>query len=94
MRFEPVEFPASGIYYFEPLDERVPVYQSPFTLLQEAVVSGTEEAEAALAQLDALTLSGTFDYQACNDQICFEPVSALPRLVSPDRDWFPWSGPG
>jgi peroxiredoxin len=85
VRFEPVEFPASEIYYFEPLDERVPVYQSPFTLLQEAVVAGTPEAEEALAQLDALTLSGTFDYQACDDQICFEPVS-VPLSFTLDLD--------
>ena len=75
VQFEPVDFPASEIYYFAPLDERVPAYQSPFTLLQEAVVEATPEAEEALSQLDALTLSGTFDYQACNDVLCFEPVS-------------------
>ena len=75
VRFEPVQFPESEIYHFVPLDERVPVYQRPFTLMQEAVVEATEEAEAALAELDALTLSGTFDYQACNDLLCFEPVS-------------------
>ena len=75
VRFEPVEFPASEIYHFEPLDERVPVYQQPFTLLQEAVVSGAPEAEEALADLDALTISGTLDYQACNDELCFDPVS-------------------
>ena len=75
VRFEPVEFPASEIYYFEPLDERVPVYQKPFMLLQEAVVSGAPDAEEALAKLGALTLSGTFDYQACDDELCFEPVS-------------------
>ena len=75
IRFEPMEFPESEIYYFEPLDERVPVYQSPFTLLQEVVVSGAAEVEEALAQLDALTLTGTFDYQACDDELCFEPVS-------------------
>ena len=75
VRFEPVEFPESEIYYFEPLDERVPAYQRPFTLLQEVTVDATNEAEEALVQLDALTLSGTFDYQACNDELCFEPVS-------------------
>jgi peroxiredoxin len=75
VRFEPVELPASEIYYFQPLDERVPVYQSPFTLLQEAVLSPSAEAEEAMAKLDALTLSGTLDYQACDDQLCFEPVS-------------------
>ena len=75
VRFEPVEFPASEIYYFDPLDERVPVYQQPFMLLQEAVVSGAAEVEEALAELDALTLTGTLDYQACNDELCFNPVS-------------------
>ena len=75
VRFEPVEFPESEIYHFEPLDERVPVYQRPFTLLQEVVVEATTEALEALSQLYALTLSGTFDFQACDDEICFEPVS-------------------
>jgi len=85
IRFEPVEFPESEIYYFEPLDERVPVYQRPFTLLQEVVVSGAAEVEEALAQLDALTLSGTLDYQACDDLICFEPVS-VPLSFTLDLD--------
>ena len=85
VRFEPVEFPESEIYYFEPLDERVPVYQRPFTLLQEVVVAGTPETEEALAQLDALTLSGTFDYQACDDELCFEPVS-VPLSFTLDLD--------
>mgnify|MGYP001990223682 CR=1 FL=1 len=75
IRFEPVEFPASEIYHFEPLDERVPVYQQPFTLLQEAVVSGEPEAEEALKELDAVTLSGTLNYQACDDKLCFDPVA-------------------
>ena len=75
VRFEPVEFPASEIYHFEPLDELVPVYMRKFTLLQEVVVAATPEAEEALSQLDALTLGGTFDYQACDDAFCFNPVS-------------------
>ncbi len=85
VRFEPVEFPESEIYYFEPLDERVPAYQRPFTLLQEVTVAATNEALEVLAQLDALTLSGTFDYQACNDELCFEPVS-LPISFTLDLD--------
>ena len=75
IRFEPVEFPDSEIYHFEPLDERVPVYQQPFTLLQEAIVSGEPEAAEALAEIDAVTLTGTLDYQACDDTLCFDPVS-------------------
>ena len=85
VRFEPVQFPASEIYYFEPLDERVPVYQGPFTLLQELVIEGTREAARALRQLDALTLSGTFDFQACDDEVCFVPVS-VPISFTLDLD--------
>jgi peroxiredoxin len=85
VRFEPVQFPESEIYHFEPLDERVPVYQRPFRLLQEAVVDATTEASRALRELDALTLSGTFDYQACDDRICFSPVS-LPLTFTLDLE--------
>ena len=85
VRFEPVEFPASEIYHFEPLDERVRVYQQPFMLLQEVVVSGAAEVEEALAGLDALTLTGTLDYQACNDELCFDPVS-VPLSFTLDLD--------
>ena len=85
VRFEPVEFPASELYHFEPLDERVPVYQQPFMLLQEVVVSGAAEVEEALAGLDALTLTGTLDYQACNDELCFDPVS-VPLSFTLDLD--------
>ena len=75
VRFEPVDFPESEIYHFEPLDEYVPAYQESFTLLREAVVDASAEAEAALAELDALTLSGSLDYQACDDAICYPPAS-------------------
>ena len=73
VRYEPVEYPASEIYHFKPLDEFVPVYQQPFTLLQEVVVETSNEALALLAELDALTLTGSFDYQACDDEICYLP---------------------
>ncbi len=75
VRYEPVEFPASEIYYFKPLDELVPVYQRPFRILQEVVVNSSGEARAGLAELDALTLTGTLNYQACDDEICYLPAT-------------------
>ena len=75
LRALPAEYPASEIYHFEPLDERVPVYQRPFRLVQELVVEGSPEAAAQLAELDALTLTGRLDYQACDDAVCFNPAS-------------------
>ena len=74
-RYEPVTYPESEIYHFEPLDEHVPVYKKPFTLLQDVLVEASSEAQAELAELDALTLTGTFNYQACDDEICYNPES-------------------
>ncbi len=75
VRILPIQYPESEIYYFEPLEERVPVYQTPFTLLQEVLPEVTYEAQAAFEGKDTLTLTGSLDYQACDDQICYNPVS-------------------
>jgi peroxiredoxin len=85
LRYEPVEFPESEIYHFEPLDELVPVYQQPFTILQEIVVDASETAEAAMAEMEALTLSGSLEFQACDDAICYLPVS-MPISFTLDLD--------
>jgi peroxiredoxin len=70
-----LEYPPSEIYHFEPLDERVPVYQQPFTLVQEMVVDGSPESMKALSGLESLTVTGALEYQACDDTLCFNPVS-------------------
>ena len=38
-------------------------------------MDASEETESAMADMDTLTLSGTLDYQACDDAICYNPVS-------------------
>ena len=73
--YGPMDFPESEVYHFKPLDEFVPVYQAPFTLIQDAVIKASAEIEQQLEDVDAITLSGTLDYQACDDAICYLPVS-------------------
>lgn len=77
VRVLPVEYPPSQTYVFEPLNERVLVYQTPFTLLQEIVLEVTPEAESAFRGKTELRLAGTLEYQACDDKVCFNPT-ALP----------------
>jgi peroxiredoxin len=71
----PVTYPKSEIYVFKPLNERVPVYQKPFTLVQELTLDGQPAAQAAFRGKDSLTLTGTLDYQACDEKVCFNPAS-------------------
>ena len=75
VEFDAVDFPESEIFYFEPLDERVPAYQRPFRLRQEAVVARSAEAVQSLSERGTLPLTGSFEYQACDDRLCYPPVT-------------------
>lgn len=75
LRLLPMEYPESEAYYFEPFDETVPVYQSPFTLLQEVVIEGDLESQGQLRGQDTVTINGTFEYQACSETICYTPAA-------------------
>jgi hypothetical protein len=68
-------FPASEIYHFKPLDERVPVFQRPFRIVQDVMFDPSREGEAVLKGKESLTLTGTLEYQACDDKVCFNPQS-------------------
>jgi hypothetical protein len=75
VRMAPMRYPPSEIYHFVPLNERVPVYRKPFTLAVEVVPEATAEARKAFAGKTELSIAGTLDYQACDDKICYNPVS-------------------
>jgi peroxiredoxin len=75
VRVLPAKYPASEIYFFKPLNERVPVYEKPFTIVQEVVLEGTPQAQAAFRGKTSVTLTGDLEYQACDDKICFNPAS-------------------
>ena len=75
VRFLPLAYPPSEIYFFKLLNERVPVYQRPFTLLQEVVLEVSPQAAKVLAGRTELNLSGSLQYQACDEKECFNPVS-------------------
>jgi peroxiredoxin len=71
----PLQYPASETYHFKPLDERVPVFQKPFRLVQTISVNPAREVRAALTNVDTVRISGTLEYQACDDRVCFTPRS-------------------
>jgi hypothetical protein len=83
----PLEYPASEIYEFVPLKEKVPVFQKPFRLAQRVEVSAAPEHRAVLAKTSMITIRGTLDYQACDDRLCYPPrsipVSYAVRLRRP-----------
>ena len=75
VQVQPLVYPKSEIYFFRPLNERVPVYQKPFRLVQDVRLEGTPQAQAALQGKESLTIAGSVEYQACDDKVCFNPAS-------------------
>ncbi len=61
-------YPASQDLYFEPTKEHVPVFQSPFRLTKDVVIAST-------AKPGTMYITGVLKYQACDDTICYNPVT-------------------
>ena len=75
LRAHDVTYPASEIYHFVPLDERVEVYQSPFRLVQEVTIPMSRELAGQAAEPGAtLTIEGALEYQACDHEVCYIPA--------------------
>ena len=68
-------YPASEIYNFVPLNERVAVYQKPFRLTREVVFDASAAAQEQLRTVHEATITGRLEYQACSATICFVPVT-------------------
>ncbi|MBP7779500.1 MAG: redoxin domain-containing protein [Acidobacteria bacterium] len=89
LRTHDTVYPASEIYHFKPLDERVEVYSKPFRLLQDVTLLATPEMQKLLGSMPSATITGALEYQACNDTVCFNPtrvpVSFTVTLKSLDR---------
>ena len=74
LKVSPTAYPASEIYDFKELNEKVEVYSKPFRLVQDLAVLATPEAKKALAASPTVTLTGKVEYQACDDRVCYAPA--------------------
>lgn len=73
LRVAPTSYPPSEIYHFKELDEKVETYGKPFKLVQDVTILKTAAAKKALAAAP-IKLSGTLQYQACDDKVCYAPT--------------------
>ena len=83
-------YPASQIYHFKPLNERVEVFIKPFQLRRDVTLLATPESQRVLAALTSVTITGALEYQACDDKVCFNParvpVSFVVKLKGLERN--------
>jgi AhpC/TSA family protein/cytochrome c biogenesis DsbD-like protein len=83
LRAHPAVYPPAEIYTFQPLDERVEVYQKPFRLVQDVTVLATREVQKELAGQSSIVVSGRLEYQACDDKVCYMPQSVPVKWTLP-----------
>ncbi len=74
LRVAPMKYPASEIYHFKELDEKVETYGKPFKLVQDVTVLATPEARKLLAASPTVKITGRLEYQACDDKVCYAPT--------------------
>jgi hypothetical protein len=89
MRSQAPIYPRSEIYHFKPLNERVEVFIRPFQLRRDVTLLATQDAQKMLAGMTSVTITGSLEYQACDDKVCFNPsripVSFVVKLKELDR---------
>ena len=73
LRPQPTVYPASEIYHFKPLNERVEVFLRPFRLRRDLTLLATPEAQKLLGGMTTVMITGALEYQACDDKVCFNP---------------------
>jgi hypothetical protein len=76
MQFTQVSYPRAKTLYLPVIKERVPVFEGTFRITQDVQVSSAAEFSNSLGtDGKTFTITGKFDYQACDSKICFLPAS-------------------
>jgi len=71
-------FPEARPYRFVPLDETVPVFEGRFRVTRDVTLVGGRDsalAELLKAPVPSFELTGTLEYQACSDTVCYPPAT-------------------
>ena len=73
---QPLQFPRAEKLEIKELGETHLVYSKPFRLVQDVTVAASRSLVKRAATPGAsLTVKGTLRYQACDNTICYAPVS-------------------
>ena len=74
--FTPVHYPRAKILFLPAINERVPVFEGKFRITEDLQISSAAAFSNSLGtDGKTFTITGKFDYQACDSKICFLPTS-------------------
>jgi DsbC/DsbD-like thiol-disulfide interchange protein len=70
-----VSWPKSNKLRLEAIDETVPVYTDEFRVARDIVFAPDAKLKMLVDDKGEVTIHGTLKYQACDDRMCYIPVS-------------------
>jgi hypothetical protein len=65
------EYPESRTLHLQAINETVPVYEEKLRIMRDVIIGPHKAVEHLYDK--TLTLEGSFQYQACDDRICYRP---------------------
>lgn len=87
-------YPPAKVLYLRAIQERVPVYEGQFRIIQEVTLGRSQDFIRSLGPGKMFFVTGELKYQACDTKICYLPASVpvkwelhvvpLDRQRSPD----------
>jgi len=76
IELRPALYPPAKILYLTAINERVPVFEGTFRISQDVRISSAADFESSLGtEGKSFTIRGKLEYQACDAQACFLPIS-------------------
>jgi AhpC/TSA family/Disulphide bond corrector protein DsbC len=74
-KLDEISYPKSKILYLPAIKEKVPVFGGKFRISQDLTVSATRSFSLSIGQGKTIAVKGELKYQACDEKICFIPVT-------------------
>ncbi len=85
-------YPKSQMLHLPVIDETVPVYEGRFRVTRDIGIAQAKALEPLLED-GRLSVTGSFTYQACDDKMCYRPVTVPLKwtfeVQAPDRTRVP-----
>jgi len=69
----PPDFPESELLHLPAINEIVPVYKERLRIVRDLELGRSNTVQPLLSEDGSFTVEGVFDYQACDDKVCYLP---------------------
>ena len=70
----PPQYPTAKILFLPAIQEKVPVFEGKFKIIQDVVITADRAFIGSLGSGKDLTVEGQLQYQACDRQKCYLPT--------------------